>query len=158
MFSSAKIDSKYESLNHEALNAMMDDPVFRESYEEEAIMLSFSMELARIMEEKNWNNTDLAKELGISKGYVTQLLKGVKNVSLRTVARVLYRLGRKLPFDTCGIDETPGEKPLPVDSLRMKTLKNGVQAIYINVESPEIKADSSYCPPASNSEKEALAA
>ncbi|EOC1277710.1 XRE family transcriptional regulator [Cronobacter sakazakii] len=45
------------------------------------------------MEDAGLNQTDLAKKLGKSKAYVSQLLDGTRNMTLKTLADISYALG-----------------------------------------------------------------
>lgn len=55
------------------------------------------------MEETQITRAELARRLGTSKGYVTQLLDGTANMTLRTVSDVFVALGREFH---------PGETPI----------------------------------------------
>lgn len=47
------------------------------------------------MEEKGLNQTQLAKLAGVSKGYISRILSGSENMSIRNVARILHVLGKE---------------------------------------------------------------
>lgn len=47
------------------------------------------------MEEMGVNKSELARLLGVSKGYVSQVLGGSRNMTLRTFADICSALGRK---------------------------------------------------------------
>lgn len=47
------------------------------------------------MKEKGINQIELAKQLGVSRGYVSRILSGNENMSIKNVARILHELGKK---------------------------------------------------------------
>lgn len=52
------------------------------------LALSVSTEIYQIMAEKGITKADLAKRLGTSKAYVTKILTGDANLSLKTLAKI----------------------------------------------------------------------
>jgi len=63
---------------------------------QEELILEVTEALARALEEQGLQKQELAKRLGKTKGYVTQLLSGGKNLTLRTLAAVADALGRSV--------------------------------------------------------------
>jgi hypothetical protein len=59
--------------------------------------------MCKVMKEGGVSRSELANRMGTSKGYVTQLLDGTTNMTLRTVSDVFVALGREFH---------PGESPL----------------------------------------------
>ncbi len=88
-----------ESFDINKINELLKDTEFRQGYEEERIVILFGEILSEIMEKRKWNKARLARELGFSKSYVTQLLKGSKNISLRNLAKIMFRLGRRVNIE-----------------------------------------------------------
>ncbi len=60
-------------------------------------MVDATETIARVMEEKGVTRAELAKRIGKSRAFVTQILGGDQNITLRTLADVLYALD-------CGAD------------------------------------------------------
>lgn len=58
----------------------------------------------RICELMQWHGvtkSEMAKRLGVSKGYITQLLDGTSNMTIRTISDVYLALGREFhPSDS----------------------------------------------------------
>ena len=52
--------------------------------------------ICQVMEEKGISRTELAKRLGKSKGYISQLLDGEANMTVRTISDVFTALGKGL--------------------------------------------------------------
>jgi transcriptional regulator with XRE-family HTH domain len=74
---------------HEAL---MEDPEFRRLLSIEALVAEASEVIARLMAEQNMSKADLARRLNKSRAWVTQLLSGKANMTVRTLAEVVYAL------------------------------------------------------------------
>lgn len=65
-------------------------------YQQEWLILEVTELIASLMNDKRVSKTELAKRLGRSKGYVTQLLDGRANMTLRTIADVMWALDSSL--------------------------------------------------------------
>jgi transcriptional regulator with XRE-family HTH domain len=74
---------------HEVL---MEDPEFRRLLSVEALVAEASEVIARLMAEQNVSKADLARRLNKSRAWVTQLLSGKANMTVRTLAEVVYAL------------------------------------------------------------------
>jgi len=76
----------------------MHDPEFRKLLAEEELILEFTETICDLLEEENVSRKELADRLGKTKGFVSQLLNGGRNLTLRTVADILHVLGYKVKF------------------------------------------------------------
>lgn len=69
----------------------------RERYNEEYAQTSAVLDAADLISEamvaQGLNQKELAAKLGVSKGYVSRLLSGNENMTVKSVARVLHVLG-----------------------------------------------------------------
>jgi transcriptional regulator with XRE-family HTH domain len=74
---------------HEVL---MEDPEFRRLLSIEALAAEASELIARLMAEQKVSKADLARRLNKSRAWVTQLLSGKANMTVRTLAEVMYTL------------------------------------------------------------------
>jgi len=74
----------------------MSDPEFRRLLAQEELILEVTETLCELLEKENVSRKDLADRLGKTKGFVSQLLNGGRNLTLRTVADILYVLGYKV--------------------------------------------------------------
>ena len=54
------------------------------------------------MMEKGFSQKQLSEEIGVSAGYISRLLSGNENMSVKNIARVLYALGKKYIQSTQG--------------------------------------------------------
>jgi len=74
----------------------MHDPEFRRLLAQEELILEVTEVLCGLLEEEKISKKELAHRLGKSKGFVSQLLNGGRNLTLRTVADILHVLGYKV--------------------------------------------------------------
>ncbi len=85
--------SKYSLFNDSISDDVKD--LYQEEYAQTAAVLDAANLISEAMEEKGINQTELARMLGVSRGYVSRLLSGNENMSIKNVARVLFKLGKK---------------------------------------------------------------
>ena len=78
---------------HEVL---MEDPEFRRLLSVESLAAEASEVIARLMAEQNLSKADLARRLNKSRAWVTQLLSGKANMTVRTLAEVAHTLGAQV--------------------------------------------------------------
>lgn len=67
--------------------------------EQERVVLEATEALSRVMEEQGITKAELARRLRVSPAYITKLLSGSNNSTLRTMASAFYALGRSLHLD-----------------------------------------------------------
>ena len=96
---------------------LLTDPVYRRAYAIESAMADAAETVARAMADKNMKKADLARELGRSRAWVTQLLNGSQNATIRTLAEVLYELNAKLVIEAIPFASVQVDKPMPTTSL-----------------------------------------
>jgi len=79
----------------------------REKHDEEMAqvraILDASNLVSEAMHEKGMSQNELAKHIDVSKGYVSRLLSGSENVSLKNIARILHLLGKDLVLEVNSI-------------------------------------------------------
>ncbi len=120
----------FEDLNEK----LKEDPELRKYHQREKLILDVTELIAINMEKKKINKTKLAELLGVGGSYVTQLLDGTTNMTLRTIADVFTSLDTELVVNagslSLGIgmykaeDETQfvAEVPLPEDLNVLKSI------------------------------------
>lgn len=72
--------------DHEVL---MEDPEFRRLFAMEALAAEASELIARLMAERNLSKAELARKIGKSRSWITQLLSGKTNMTVCTLAEVV---------------------------------------------------------------------
>jgi transcriptional regulator with XRE-family HTH domain len=65
----------------------------------------------KTFEDQGVSKSDLASRIRRSKGYITQLLGGERNLTLRTLAEVAYALGTRVTLDTEPVDKGRSRRP-----------------------------------------------
>lgn len=76
--------------------SMMEDPAMRRLLSVEALAAEASETIAKLMAEQGVSKADLARRLNKSRAWVTQLLSGRANVTVRTLAEVAFALDAEL--------------------------------------------------------------
>jgi transcriptional regulator with XRE-family HTH domain len=71
---------------------LTEDPEFRKMVALEFLVLQASEVIARLMAEQGLSKADLARRLNKSRAWVTQLLNGQANMTIRTLAEVVHEL------------------------------------------------------------------
>jgi len=74
-------------------DVLMQDPEFRRLFAIESLAGSASNIIAELMEQQGVNKAELAKRLKKSRSWITQLLSGKANMTIRTLAEVAHALG-----------------------------------------------------------------
>ena len=97
------------------LDKYADDPEF---LTEEAI-LDFTEKLVTKMQELKVNRAELAKRLNVSKAFVTKLLNGNPNMTIKTMVSISNVLGCKLNLDIYSKEYRPSRNL--VEHLKEKT-------------------------------------
>ncbi len=85
---------------------LMEDPQFRRLLSIESLVTQASETIARLMAEQSVTKAGLARRLNKSRAWVTQLLSGKANMTVRTLAEVAYALGAEIKLDA----QSPGWK------------------------------------------------
>lgn len=91
---------------------LMEDPEFRRLLTIEALVAEASESIARLMAEQDVSKADLARRLNKSRAWVTQLLNGRANMTVRTLAEVVYALDAEVKLNTQPPSWTMAERPL----------------------------------------------
>ncbi|NLE29843.1 MAG: helix-turn-helix transcriptional regulator [Phycisphaerae bacterium] len=71
-------------------------PEEKKLFAEEELILECTELICKLMEEKQLSRSQLAQKLGKSKGHITQLLDGRRNMELRTIADIFFAMDSKI--------------------------------------------------------------
>ena len=85
---------------------LMSAPEFRKEMAIESLVAEAAEGIAQLMAAQNLSKADVARRLNKSRAWVTQLLNGKANMTIRTLADVTFALGGQL-----SIQSTPERKP-----------------------------------------------
>jgi transcriptional regulator with XRE-family HTH domain len=77
----------------------MNDPEFRKLLAQEELILEVTETICELLENEKVSRKGLADRLGKTKGFISQLLNGGRNLTLRTVADILHALGYKVSLN-----------------------------------------------------------
>jgi transcriptional regulator with XRE-family HTH domain len=105
----------------------MHDPEFRKLLAQEELLLEVTETICELLKEEKITRKELADRLGKSKGFVSQLLGGGRNLTLRTVADILHVLGYKVSLIP---HKLPGEG---IESTRQEKVHAAEEAKCINL-------------------------
>jgi transcriptional regulator with XRE-family HTH domain len=111
---------------------LMEDPEFRRLYVIEGLVADASETIARLMAEQNVTKAELAKRLKKSRSWVTQMLSGKANLTVRTLAEAAFALGAELKLDAqrqnrrkaADVDAAPRRRALSRRVNRGKAIRN----------------------------------
>ena len=81
-------------------------------YQQERAILEVTELISQVMDEQNVNRSELARRIGKTKGYITQLLDGRTNMTVRTISDIFTTLNRALHFQEGPLDATVSAVPL----------------------------------------------
>ena len=95
----------------------------------EIIQNEIFRELSAYMKAKNLNQTQLAKEFGVSKGYISQILNGNFNFSLSKLIELALKIKKVPEIHFKSIDEYILEKEKE-KQLTPKTISFSVESTY----------------------------
>ena len=128
---------------------LMEDPEFRRLSTLENLTGEASNLIAKLMHDQGVTRADLARKLNKSRAFVTQILSGSHNVTVKTLAEVLYHLDIEVKLDAQPLPGTrtvrkphnpsatvrseayklyPGKRPQDVFTLKSDLLANECDA------------------------------
>lgn len=87
-------------------------------FEFEELLLDINEQIVAQLQQSGMRRSELADKLGVSRAFVTKLLSGEENVTLKTLIRVANALGTKVRFnigpgETSQRWETIANTPMP---------------------------------------------
>jgi transcriptional regulator with XRE-family HTH domain len=78
------------------MDQYLEDPEFAKLMAQGDLIMEVTETLCELLEKEGVSRKELAERLGKSKGFVSQLLNGGRNLTLRTLADILHVLGYKV--------------------------------------------------------------
>jgi transcriptional regulator with XRE-family HTH domain len=70
-------------------------------YETEKVILALTEKIVEFMENNNDSRVELAKRLGVSKAFVTKILNGNPNLTIKSMVSIAIALECELDIDIC---------------------------------------------------------
>lgn len=86
-------------------------PEVQQTLERERAYMEAYMLIIKLMDEQCVSKAELARRLGRSRAYVTKLLNGSTNMTIRTIADVLFHLDRRLEISGSELAAAPIDSP-----------------------------------------------
>jgi transcriptional regulator with XRE-family HTH domain len=71
----------------------------RQAFWEELAILGFTSTIAERMEAEGITNTQFAQKMGVSPAFVTKLINGTNNFTIKTMVKVARALGTELSLN-----------------------------------------------------------
>lgn len=90
------------------LQEFIQDAERRRIFEQESLAIEAAELIATLLKERQVNKAELAKRIGKSKAYVTQLLSGSRNMTLHTFADLAFALGCKVELQAASLARPNG--------------------------------------------------
>ncbi len=103
-------------------------------YQQERAILEVTELVCELMGEQDVSRSELATRLGRTKGYITQLLDGRANMTVRTISDVFTALDRAVHFQEGPVSATVSPSPTI-------TLLTGVDWLQKEASSPVYEFD-----------------
>ena len=97
---------------------LMKDPEFQRLLSIEALVADASELIASLMAEQNMSKAGLARRLNKSRAWVTQLLCGNANMTVRTLAEVAFAMHAEVKLEARSSGRKMARKPLGTGSQR----------------------------------------
>jgi transcriptional regulator with XRE-family HTH domain len=88
---------------------LMLDPEFKKLYAIEGLIADTAQLIWDLLERRNMKQADLARLLNKTPAFVSQLLNGKANMTLRTLAEVVYALGATVKINAQDESKSPCE-------------------------------------------------
>lgn len=101
----------------------MEDPEFAQMMAEESLILEVTEKIIELMEKENITKVELAKCLGKSKGFITQILNGSRNFTLKTIADIFHVLGYTLKIEEEKYDQDQEKDVCIIDFYKFQKKK-----------------------------------
>ena len=77
---------------------LMQDKQFARLMAQEDLIMEVTEAICAVLEKENIKRKDLADRLGKTKGFISQILNGGRNITLRTIADIAHSLNYKVTF------------------------------------------------------------
>jgi transcriptional regulator with XRE-family HTH domain len=109
------------------LDEYLKDEEFRRLFAQEDLILEVTETLCELLEKEKISRKELADRLGKTKGFISQLLNGGRNLTLRTVADILHVLGYRASLT-----------PFKEGEQRQESNITQLRTLYTFPKSPEV--------------------
>ncbi len=87
------------------LESKIDSPEKERLCAEEELILQTSELLVEAQEQSGMSRLELAQKLGVSAAFISQVLNGHRNMTLKTAAALAWGLGQKIRIELVACDD-----------------------------------------------------
>lgn len=106
-------------MTRSSYEVFLDDAENRRIFEQESLAIEATELISELMEKQDVKKADLAKEIGKSKAFVTQVLGGSRNMTMHTFADFAFALGHRVvlsasPLEKAGMPVTQSFSVAPL--------------------------------------------
>jgi antitoxin component HigA of HigAB toxin-antitoxin module len=110
--------------------------------EQESLILEATEMLSELIEQSGENRKELAETLGRSKGFVTQILSGDRNMTLRTLADFAFALEHRVKMKAAPlIEQGDGGEAVGTQAPAMARVYSGTVELLAKTEHEEASDD-----------------
>jgi transcriptional regulator with XRE-family HTH domain len=106
--------TKGKKVSHETYAKAFQDAKSNAAYVAESLALDVVTSVWQIMQERGMTQKDLAETVGKNPVYISRLLNGSHNLTLRTIAEILVALGQKARIEITPASAEASEETLTV--------------------------------------------
>lgn len=117
----------------------IEDAERRRIFEQESLAFEATELISTLMDEQKIKKADLAKRIGKSKAYVTQVLSGTRNMTLHTFADLVFALGHTVEFKVAQQKEAAAD--LVVHRYHVPGINSVRQPYLSHWKSPRVAGD-----------------
>jgi transcriptional regulator with XRE-family HTH domain len=83
----------------------------RRIFEQESLAIEATELISELMEQRQFRKADLAKQIGKSKAFVTQVLSGSRNITMHTFADLACALGHRIVLNSEPLESATATVP-----------------------------------------------
>ncbi|MHB1559966.1 MAG: helix-turn-helix domain-containing protein [Isosphaeraceae bacterium] len=120
------------------------DPERMKAFQQERLILEVTELIERLMRQQGVSKARLAEKLGKTKGYITQLLDGRTNMTLRTMSDVLFALGRALHVNDGSLTVSSTPVLMPVENARFQVEVPNCGEVTITAPVPSVLSSNNW--------------
>lgn len=100
-----------EQMNETLIDRLTKSAEGMRLYQQERAIQELTDMICEVMDEEEVSRSELARRIGKTKGYITQLLDGRTNMQVRTISDVFTALDRTVHFQEGPLSATVGNDP-----------------------------------------------
>jgi transcriptional regulator with XRE-family HTH domain len=83
-------------MNNRSFTDLLEEAKTGGAYWVDKVSLEFTEDLCERMDRQGMSRADLARQIGVSRGYITKVLRGSGNVTLETMVKLARAVGGEL--------------------------------------------------------------